>query len=352
MAGPRDYLPSDVKRLFALSKNQCAMPGCSTPIISSDGCTVLGEICHIEAASKEGLRWNKDMTDDERRRFDNLILLCSNHHKEIDNRSTPDLYTVEKLKEIKLNHNNESFLEEYEISDTEAQSIIKHTGEVLHTLDYHGEKLDSIKGTVNKTDEAIQKLIELVVNDSTISIDEYIFDKIKIGYTKDKVISILGHPDEKEGCSYIYRKKEAILELRIEDDSVYTIVLILTHDSPVQSFDLGNFNFDLNFGVCTYEEILNEIKLCENWYKIEYRQHLRCSHLILNTKHFLGGVHRYYTFGVLYPLYPYSLKEREDFIPSNEQPTEIEINNISPNWLAVSRIDGEDGLSPETLAYE
>ncbi|OCZ69742.1 hypothetical protein A9F99_09165 [Acinetobacter pittii] len=40
----------------------------------------IGQVCHIEAANKKGQRFNPRMTNEERRDFENLILLCANHH--------------------------------------------------------------------------------------------------------------------------------------------------------------------------------------------------------------------------------------------------------------------------------
>ena len=76
--------PTVVKRLFALSSNRCAYPNCEETIVDEYG-TVIGEICHIEAAEKGGERYNKFSDDEYRRSFDNLILMCSNHHKKTNN---------------------------------------------------------------------------------------------------------------------------------------------------------------------------------------------------------------------------------------------------------------------------
>lgn len=97
--------PKVIKRLFALSGNQCAYPDCKEKIIDEHG-SVIGEICHIEAAEKEGERYNELSNDEYRRSFDNLILLCSNHHKKTDNIQE---YTVEKLKIIKAQHEQQNY---------------------------------------------------------------------------------------------------------------------------------------------------------------------------------------------------------------------------------------------------
>ena len=100
----RQYKPSTVRRLDTLSCNQCANPECNRKLIAKDGETIVSKICHIEAASQNGPRYNPHMTDDERRDFDNLILLCDECHSIIDNKDNETKYTVSLLKEWKRNH--------------------------------------------------------------------------------------------------------------------------------------------------------------------------------------------------------------------------------------------------------
>ena len=104
MAGARTYKPNDLKRLFALSGCECANPFCNNKLVAKDYNSILGEICHIEAASPDGPRYNPNQTDDERRGFDNLILLCESCHTIIDNKANEKEYPVELLKTWKRNH--------------------------------------------------------------------------------------------------------------------------------------------------------------------------------------------------------------------------------------------------------
>ena len=90
-----------IKRLYALSGNQCAFPDCPVTFVLSEDETNLSEICHIEAAEEGGERYNPNSDDEERRSFENLILLCPNHHKVTDDVQT---YTVEVLREMKRTH--------------------------------------------------------------------------------------------------------------------------------------------------------------------------------------------------------------------------------------------------------
>ena len=95
--------PTDkvIRQLYAKSGNQCAFPGCKETLFDEGG-TNLSNICHIEAAEKGGQRYNEDSTEDQRRSYDNLILLCHKHHKIIDDDAV--LYPVEKLREMKRAH--------------------------------------------------------------------------------------------------------------------------------------------------------------------------------------------------------------------------------------------------------
>jgi hypothetical protein len=90
-----------VRRLFALSGNFCAFPGCLLPVVENAG-TITGEICHIKAKSKDGPRYDESQTDEQRHAFENLILLCRRHHKVVD--SEPGVYSADALQEIKTIH--------------------------------------------------------------------------------------------------------------------------------------------------------------------------------------------------------------------------------------------------------
>jgi len=97
----RQYTSTTIKKLFALSGNQCAFPNCNHKFALPERKEVISNICHIEAAEHGGERYNPNQTDDERRDYNNLILLCPNHHVETNDTVK---YTVEALKEIKRNH--------------------------------------------------------------------------------------------------------------------------------------------------------------------------------------------------------------------------------------------------------
>lgn len=90
-----------VRRLFALSANRCAFHNCTTPLVHPSG-TITGEICHIKAKKPSGARFDPKQSDEERHAFENLVLLCSAHHKIVDDQ--PGTYTVDLLQDIKKMH--------------------------------------------------------------------------------------------------------------------------------------------------------------------------------------------------------------------------------------------------------
>jgi len=97
-----------IKRLFALSNNRCAFPCCITTIISAKG-SVIGKLCHINAKSKGGPRYDSKQTDESRHSFANLILLCGNHHDTID--KEPETYTADVLRDMKAAHERKGRIE-------------------------------------------------------------------------------------------------------------------------------------------------------------------------------------------------------------------------------------------------
>lgn len=100
----RQYKRTTIRRLDKLSGNQCAEPTCYKKLIAEDGQSIISKICHIEASSKNGPRWNANMTDDDRRDFSNLILLCDEHHTIIDNKENEQTFPVTLLKNWKFKH--------------------------------------------------------------------------------------------------------------------------------------------------------------------------------------------------------------------------------------------------------
>lgn len=91
-----------LRELYLKSGNQCAFPGCYNAMVDDKG-NFIGQICHIEAAEAGGERFNPNMTNEERRSFDNLMLLCYQHHIVTNDVAK---YPVSVLKRMKREHEN------------------------------------------------------------------------------------------------------------------------------------------------------------------------------------------------------------------------------------------------------
>jgi hypothetical protein len=94
------------KILWGRSGNRCAI--CKNELVMQathlDNEAVIGDECHIVAREINGPRGVNTLSLDERDDYNNLILLCRNHHKEVDDQ--PNTFTIELLQEIKREHEN------------------------------------------------------------------------------------------------------------------------------------------------------------------------------------------------------------------------------------------------------
>jgi len=88
------------------SGNRCAMPDCRRELIveatENDDASIVAVFAHIKGEKEGSARYDADMDEKERNKHDNLILICPNCHKKIDDQ--PETYTVEKLVQIKKEH--------------------------------------------------------------------------------------------------------------------------------------------------------------------------------------------------------------------------------------------------------
>lgn len=93
----------DWKILLAESGGTCAFPGCPNELVQdktgSDTKAFVGEIAHIVGSSRTGPRGQFELTDDDRNKHPNLLLLCSVHHHVID--SQVHHYSVPVLLQMK-----------------------------------------------------------------------------------------------------------------------------------------------------------------------------------------------------------------------------------------------------------
>ena len=128
----RNIPDKEMKALIAHSGGVCAFPGCNKPLVepgnATDAAAFLGEIAHIVADSRQGPRGVSPLTDEERDRHTNLVLLCGDHHKIID--SQPNTYSVQVLRQIKADHEDRIRRAAFPVA---AQPPPAHKRETIHS---------------------------------------------------------------------------------------------------------------------------------------------------------------------------------------------------------------------------
>ncbi|MER7247006.1 hypothetical protein [Kribbella sp. NPDC000426] len=97
--GKRNYSEATRSALFALS-TKCYFPECNQPTITffDDEPEKKVQIAHIHAVSPNGPRWITDVDVDA---FANLILLCTLHHRKVDNKANEEIYPAGLLRKWK-----------------------------------------------------------------------------------------------------------------------------------------------------------------------------------------------------------------------------------------------------------
>ncbi|MGI8310679.1 HNH endonuclease signature motif containing protein [Saccharopolyspora hattusasensis] len=113
MSNRRSYSSGTEKALFLLSRGYCYAPTCQEPVLRRiDGKDIVHvEIAHICAREKGGARFAESIPEGDRNNFENLILLCTAHHKLVDGLSTRDEYPVEILRQWKANREGDQAAE-------------------------------------------------------------------------------------------------------------------------------------------------------------------------------------------------------------------------------------------------
>jgi hypothetical protein len=172
-----------VKILFAKSNNQCAFPECKSKIITVDN-SIIGDICHIKAKNKKGKRYDKNQSKEERESYDNLILLCKNHHKEIDD--NPKKYTVAVLKEYKSQHEDNS-ITEVSMEDARKAMLLLQNNNVISVGDSSNVINNSPSATLNSVvNLKIQGIKVLKINQPAGTIGSDLSKKAYVKYLIDQ----------------------------------------------------------------------------------------------------------------------------------------------------------------------
>ena len=92
----------DIKILWGRAAGMCSMPNCRmklTGLLDQQDPYHIGEMAHIIAKATTGPRADGEEPDNT---YNNLILLCPNHHKQID--KAPNQFPPDLLRQWKIDH--------------------------------------------------------------------------------------------------------------------------------------------------------------------------------------------------------------------------------------------------------
>ena len=100
-----------VKYLFANSRNLCFFnivdgddrKTCEVRLTERGHARVLGQVAHISSDQPLGPRYDSSLSESERQGESNLLLLCPNCHKHVDD-VEPDRFTIDDLRQMKERH--------------------------------------------------------------------------------------------------------------------------------------------------------------------------------------------------------------------------------------------------------
>ena len=175
---------ADRNHLWGMSAGRCAYPDCRIILTKEgnkrDGIATVGDIAHIYAHSPDGPRPHPDGLYENADRYDNLILLCPNHHREVDGQ--PNTYSVAVLQQWKADHERwvaeRLALEEFNSADLESIITWLTDNSMSISTDYTlmipAEKIE-----FNNLSVRVQNLI--TVGLSRVSeVEIYIIDRLKL----------------------------------------------------------------------------------------------------------------------------------------------------------------------------
>lgn len=97
-----------IKLLWSNAAGRCSFTDCNERLTVEQAAHsaphTLGEMAHIKGKREGSNRYDETQTDKQRDSYENLILLCPNHHTLIDKPENEEIYTVDTLTDMKIVH--------------------------------------------------------------------------------------------------------------------------------------------------------------------------------------------------------------------------------------------------------
>jgi hypothetical protein len=233
------------KNLWAKSGNRCSI--CKTELFSgqkNEDEFNIGEECHIISSKPNGPRYKPNLDDYDT--YDNLILLCRNHHKEID--ELTDSYTEELLRYMKLNHENwvkTTLTDSINNAKKEKPRFLTRItsgNELLNIIsDSHGYRTDYDE-VVNEEDaKYIGGVLQELTDYGDISSMVEVYDKVQMGLHLNELLKDL----EQKGYFLFGEKNIEKIKFGngdIKDWAIATIVIKKKDNEEIIKINLSEEN--------------------------------------------------------------------------------------------------------------
>lgn len=227
--------------LFSLSGNVCAFPDCTHPIFDPNN-NFIAQVCHIESANEGGERFNPNSTNEDRRQYNNLLILCYEHHKVTDNVS---LYTTEKMLELKFQHEKKFRRSPSFISNDQIDMIFYH-----ETQKIQGISIDTKDILINQHEQT--EILKQILALQLTKTDNHTISKTDFDKQIDFIISLRSKNNHKTAIILFQKLKEENWE-NMSDREKYRIqanlgilYLDLTENEKAAEHFIDGFKYQPN----------------------------------------------------------------------------------------------------------
>jgi hypothetical protein len=150
------------------------MPNCKEVIVDPSG-AMLGKVAHIHAAEPGGARYSPSMSDEDRRGFENLFIVCGKHHDFIDYKENEKDYPAELLRKYKHTHESRFRTAERQLlqqfidsTQTSQPTYPVHLNALFKALNY--SEVEEIEDEVRGIRDFIDNLRELPLTERNFAL--------------------------------------------------------------------------------------------------------------------------------------------------------------------------------------
>jgi len=169
-------------------------PGCISPLVNEKN-QFIAQICHIEAAEEGGERFNFTQSDEQRRSYDNLVLLCYPHHVETND---VVLYPADRLRLMKAEHEREFGQKLFQIDESLLHKVSTEMAAYWRQIDdlhkkHHVASDFAIEIDASATFLEVADLASRLVVDLS-QIQEYLIESDKLRSQEARVNASAGDP--------------------------------------------------------------------------------------------------------------------------------------------------------------